>query len=157
MRPSHQLVPPARAVQPELTVVAGPAKFVEAMAFSSWGFLLLGSPMMVAYGITVDAPWSFYAIFLAFLLAFVLIPGSVGGLGAIAVANFLPRRRKTVLAVGLAGMVLLGVAVVARLLRTSGESGTPAVALTCESGSARAPVQPANDRTRHRGEGRSPC
>ena len=45
-------------------------KFVEAMAFSSWGFLLLGSPMMVAYGINVDAPWPFYALFLAFLLAF---------------------------------------------------------------------------------------
>ncbi len=28
-------------------------KFVEAMGFSSWGFLLLGSPMMVAYGMTV--------------------------------------------------------------------------------------------------------
>src|SRR6266568_5109057 len=28
-------------------------KFLEAIAFSSWGFLLLGSPMMVAYGITM--------------------------------------------------------------------------------------------------------
>ena len=27
-------------------------KFVEAIVFSSWGFLLLGSPMMVAYGLT---------------------------------------------------------------------------------------------------------
>ena len=30
-------------------------KFVEAIGFSSWGFLLLGSPMMVAYGLTVEA------------------------------------------------------------------------------------------------------
>ncbi len=30
-------------------------KFFEAIGFSSWGFLLLGSPMMVAYGITVQA------------------------------------------------------------------------------------------------------
>jgi ABC-2 type transport system permease protein len=97
-------------------------KFVEAMAFSSWGFLLLGSPMMVAYGITVDASWPFYAIFLAFLLAFVLIPGSVGGVGAILVANFLPRRRKTVLALALGAIFVLGVALVARLLRTPGEA-----------------------------------
>jgi ABC-2 type transport system permease protein len=54
-------------------------KFLEAIAFSSWGFLLLGSPMMVAYGLTVpDASWPFYATALAFLLAFVLIPGSLG-------------------------------------------------------------------------------
>ena len=31
-------------------------KFAEAIGFSSWGFFLLGSPMMVAYGITVEAP-----------------------------------------------------------------------------------------------------
>ena len=90
-------------------------KFLEAMAFSSWGFILLGSPMMVAYGITVGAPWPFYALFLGFLLAFVLIPGSLGGIGAILVANYLPRQRRTV--VGLlvagasAGLVALGVQV----------------------------------------------
>ncbi len=30
-------------------------KFLEAMGFSSWGFVLLGSPMMVAYGINAQA------------------------------------------------------------------------------------------------------
>ncbi len=83
------------------------------MAFSSWGFLLLGSPMMVAYGITVPAPWPFYALFLAFLFAFILIPGSLGAIGAILIANVLPRRLKTVL---IASGVLL-VAAVALLAR----------------------------------------
>ena len=32
-------------------------KFQEAMFFSSWGFFLLASPMMIAYGIVVGAPW----------------------------------------------------------------------------------------------------
>jgi ABC-2 type transport system permease protein len=72
-------------------------KFLEAIAFSSWGFLLLVSPMMVAYGITVPASASFYGIFLLYLLAFVLIPGGLGAVGAILVANFLPRRKKSVL------------------------------------------------------------
>ncbi len=65
-------------------------KFVEAMAFSSWGFLLLGSPMMVAYGINEERPWMFYALILLYLISFVLIPGSLGGIGAILVANMLP-------------------------------------------------------------------
>src|SRR5690606_2202470 len=57
--------------------------FLEAMGFSSWGFLLLGSPMMVAFGITSMAPWPFYALALAYHLAFVAIPGGIGALGAI--------------------------------------------------------------------------
>ena len=52
---------------------------------------------MVAYGITVEAPPAFYAMFLVYLLSFVLIPGSLGAIGAILVANFFPRRQKTVL------------------------------------------------------------
>ena len=65
-------------------------KFSEAIAFSSWGFLLLGSPMMVAYGIMVDASASFYAIFLAYQLGFVLLAGAWGPSAAILIANFLP-------------------------------------------------------------------
>ncbi len=42
-------------------------KFFEAIGFSSWGFLLLVSPMMVAYGITVPASPAFYGIFLLYL------------------------------------------------------------------------------------------
>lgn len=97
-------------------------KFQEAIAFSSWGFLLLGSPMMVAYGISVNAPWSFYALFLVFLIAFVMIPGSLGGLGAILVAHFLPRRRKTVLILASAGLVLLGIGLALRVLQTPGDT-----------------------------------
>ena len=50
--------------------------------------------MMVAYGITVEAPAAFYAMFLVYLLSFVLIPGSLGAIAAILVANFFPRRQK---------------------------------------------------------------
>ncbi len=80
-------------------------KFLEAIAFSSWAFLLLGSPLMVAFGIVENADWKFYAIFPIYFLAFVLIPGGLGAVGAMLVAAFLPRRQKTVLVV--AGLILL--------------------------------------------------
>ncbi len=83
-------------------------KFIESIVFSSWGFLLLGSPMMAAYGIKVEAPWWFYALFLPMQVAFVLIPGGVGAVAAILVANFIPRRPKVVL--GLAVALVVGVA-----------------------------------------------
>ena len=40
-------------VRPERIVLH---KFQEAIVFSSWGFLLLGSPMLVAYGLQAGAP-----------------------------------------------------------------------------------------------------
>lgn len=96
-------------------------KFVEAMAFSSWGFLLLGSPILVAYGINRGASWTFYALFLAFLLAFVFIPGSIGAIGSILLANLLPRSRKAILIISTT-LTLIGAIVIGRrLLSTPGE------------------------------------
>jgi ABC-2 type transport system permease protein len=100
-------------------------KFLEAIAFSSWGFLLLGSPMMVAYGITVrEASWPFYLASLAFLVAFVLIPGSLGAIAAVLLATLLPRRRKTGLAVLLGGLVVALIVFGVRVWRTPGEALT---------------------------------
>ena len=96
-------------------------KFFEAIAYSSWAFLLLGSPLMVSFGIVEDATWTFYAIFPVFFLAFVLIPGGLGAIGAILVAAFLPRRQRTVLGIGVGllalGLIFFGV----RIWRTPGD------------------------------------
>lgn len=97
-------------------------KFFEAIGFSSWGFLLLGSPMLVAYGISVKASWEFYAIFFLYLIAFVLIPGGLGAVAAVLVANFFPRRRKTILALGVLGLLAVGGWFIHGLLRTPGEA-----------------------------------
>ena len=97
-------------------------KFVEALAFSSWGFLLLGSPLLVAYGITVGAEWPYYLIFLLYLLALVLLAGSLGSLAALLVANFAPRRAKTVLVLAIALVLVFGVGLLARLIGTPGEA-----------------------------------
>ncbi len=81
-------------------------KFAEAVALSSWGFFLLGSPLMVAFGLTMKSPPAFYAMFLVYLLSFVLLAGSLGAIAAIVVANVFPRRQKMVL--GLAVVATLG-------------------------------------------------
>ena len=39
-------------------------KFREAMWFSSWGFVLLGSPMLTAYGVVRHAAWPYYVVML---------------------------------------------------------------------------------------------
>ena len=96
-------------------------KFFEAIAYSSWAFLLLGSPLMVSFGIVEDATWSFYAIFPVFFLAFVLIPGSLGAIGAILVAAFLPRRQKTFLGIGIGLLVLGLIAFGLKIWRTPGD------------------------------------
>jgi len=97
-------------------------KFVEAMGFSSWGFLLLVSPMMVAYGITVPASGAFYGVFLLYLLSFVLIPGSLGACAAILVANFFPRRQKTILIVGAVTILAAAIFLAFKIVQTPGEA-----------------------------------
>jgi ABC-2 type transport system permease protein len=73
-------------------------KFQGAVAFSSWAFLLLGGPILIAYGLMCDGPWYFYAFLPLFFLGFVLLPGSLGALAALLLVNYVPRRRKQVLA-----------------------------------------------------------
>jgi ABC-2 type transport system permease protein len=85
-------------------------KFVEAVGMASWGFFLLGSPLMVAYGITVKAPAGFYGMFFLYLITFVLIAGGLGSMAAIVTANVFPRRQKVVLGLA-AGAIFLGLIV----------------------------------------------
>jgi ABC-2 type transport system permease protein len=86
-------------------------RFQEALFFSSWGFFLLGSPMMLAYGIVVGAPWYYYALLIPLITSFVYIPCSLGGIAALVVVYRLPRLRRLVVTV-------LSVAVIAISLRS---------------------------------------
>ena len=107
-------------------------KFAEAVGFSSWGFFLLGSPLLVAYGLTIKssaggeagAPWAFYLVFMVFLTSFVMIPSSLGAIVAIVVANVFPKREKSVLALAAAGAAGAAVYVGWGLWRTPGEALT---------------------------------
>lgn len=84
-------------------------KFQGALAFSSWAFLLLGAPLLIAYGLIRGSPWEFYAFLPLFFLGFILLPGSLGGLACLLIVNYLPKRRKQVLALGgLAVVIVVG-------------------------------------------------
>jgi ABC-2 type transport system permease protein len=85
-------------------------KFAEAVGLSSWGFFLLGSPLMVAFGLTKGSEPAFYAMFMVYLISFVLLAGSLGAIAAIVVANVFPRRQKLVLGSAVAGTLGLLVA-----------------------------------------------
>lgn len=84
-------------------------KFQGAIAFSSWGFVVLGIPIFLAYGLTSGVPWYFYPLLPAYLLGYVLLPGSISAGLCLMLVRYMPRnRRQFFLIVGLllAGLVL---------------------------------------------------
>ncbi len=91
-------------------------KYRGALGFSSWGFLLLGTPVLLAFGVVFEVNWLFYALLPLYIVGFVLGPGCLGALLCLLVINFLPRRRRQVLIAF--GAVVLGV-VVLWIYRTS--------------------------------------
>jgi ABC-2 type transport system permease protein len=85
-------------------------KFQEGALFSCWGFLLLGTPMLIAYGVTSESPWYYYALILPFMLAFVMIPTGLGTLLCLLVVYYLPTLRLHALIFTVAAIVLCGAA-----------------------------------------------
>jgi ABC-2 type transport system permease protein len=83
-------------------------KFQEGVVFSCWGFLLLGTPMLIAYGVTSDSPWYYYAMILPFMLTFVLIPTGLGTLLCLLVVYYLPTLRHYALGIAAALVVIVG-------------------------------------------------
>jgi ABC-2 type transport system permease protein len=86
------------------------SKFQAAVAFSSWAFLILGLPILIAYGVVAGVPAYYFPLLPAYLLGFVLLPGSVSALVCLLLVRYLPRNRKqALLALGLVLVVLGGV------------------------------------------------
>ncbi len=97
-------------------------KFIECLALSSWSLVLLGLPMMFAMAATSE-DWTFYALFLAFFLFFIPIPGALGLLTAWGVARFFPRKLiRVILLAALAALIASIIAGVRAL--QFGESAT---------------------------------
>lgn len=83
-------------------------RFQEALFFSSWGFFLLASPMMIAYGAVVSAPWYYYTYLPVLMLSFAYIPCAVGAICCLVLIRRLPKLRRIV--VGAIALVVIGVA-----------------------------------------------
>ena len=83
-------------------------KFQEALLFSSWGFLLLGTPMLVAYGAIEEGNWFYFAAILPFMIGFVYIPGSIGAILTLVIVRWLPGNRRRLMWLAIALGLLLG-------------------------------------------------
>lgn len=83
-------------------------RFQESLFFSSWGFFLLASPMMVAYGLVVDAPWYYYAYLPVMVMSFAYIPCALGAIICLLLIHRLPHLRRIV--VGVLAIVVIGAA-----------------------------------------------
>ncbi len=83
-------------------------KFQAAVAFSSWAFVVLGVPIFLAYGTTAGVPWYFYALLPAYLLGYVLLPGSVSALICLVLVRYMPRNRRQFLVLLALGLMALG-------------------------------------------------
>jgi len=84
-------------------------KFQEAVLLSSWGFLLLGSPMLLAYGVVAAAPWYYYLMLVPFMVAFIYIPAALGALLCLAIVYWIPAARLKVLSWGIVLLVAFAV------------------------------------------------
>ena len=79
-------------------------KFQSAILFSSWAFIVLGGPILIAYGVTFGLPWYYYSLLPVYLLGYVILPGSAGAILCLAIVNYFPQRRKQAL-LGLLALV----------------------------------------------------
>jgi len=84
-------------------------KFIESTLLASWAFLFLIAPLLAAYGLVRQAPWHFYAITLAFLFLFVLLPGIAGSYAAVLVARYFDRRSFQIGVLLLVAFFLVGI------------------------------------------------
>ncbi|MBK8914061.1 MAG: hypothetical protein IPM64_05560 [Phycisphaerales bacterium] len=97
-------------------------KWVEGMILSSWSFLLLGVPLMLAVAELGRVDWTFYGLFVVHFVFFVAIPSNVGMLAAWVVAMWAPRRPGAMaLWAAVIGFVL-AVAWMARVVRGQSDS-----------------------------------
>jgi len=83
-------------------------RFQEALLFSSWGFFLLASPMLLAYGLVTHAPWYYFAYLLPLMASFAYIPCTFGAILCLLLIYRLPHMRR--IAVGVVALAIIVVA-----------------------------------------------
>jgi ABC-2 type transport system permease protein len=86
-------------------------KFQESLFFSSWGFVLLGSPMLIAYGAESSAPWYYYLLLAPYMMSFIYIPGALGAILCLVVVHRIPQARLHSMALMMVGTLFVGLLV----------------------------------------------
>jgi ABC-2 type transport system permease protein len=76
-------------------------KFIETVFYSSWAFIYLGVPVIIAFGVNRGGPWYFYPSALVMFCVFVVIPAAVGSMISMLLVSFVPKSRfKVIVTVG---------------------------------------------------------
>jgi len=89
-------------------------KYVESLILASWSLILLGVPLMVAYGSVRNQGFAFAITAVAFFVAFVAIPGAWGAILAVLLARFTTRHWRINLLYLLLPVAGLGIFLAAR-------------------------------------------
>ena len=76
-------------------------KLWETLLFSSWAFLFLALPLIVAYGVADKAPWYYYPGATLFFAVFALVPAALGGIITLIIARFFTNSPKRILVVAI--------------------------------------------------------
>lgn len=93
------------------------ARFAECLMFSSWSVGFLGSPLILAYGLSVNAPLIFYMAAVLFFVPFITIPACLGSMAAMFLVLVFPRLRvRSMVALGLSAVILFFV-YISRIIR----------------------------------------
>lgn len=69
------------------------ARFAECVSFSSWSLAFLGSPLMLAYGRSIDASLGFYIAACCFFVPYVVIPACFGCIFTLFLVRVFPRMK----------------------------------------------------------------
>ncbi|HQR09272.1 MAG TPA: hypothetical protein PLN21_20790 [Gemmatales bacterium] len=81
-------------------------KYRETLFFTGWSFFLLGTPMLIAFGILYEASWIYYVIMPFYLVGFLLLPSAIGAMACMLIVTFLTRNRRAVL-IAVVGIVVI--------------------------------------------------
>ena len=82
------------------------SRIIECIGLSSWASAYLGSPLILAYGLSTDAHWGYYLTAIVFYLPFVTIPAALGSMITLILVRIFPRLPRITLFI-LAGIVIV--------------------------------------------------
>ncbi len=85
------------------------SRYVEALTQSSWVILLFGMPPFTAIGVSMNAPWTYYAMLAMVFVPFVAIPTGIASMLSLMVANLMiaTRMRDAMMFLGLVALTSL--------------------------------------------------
>lgn len=92
-------------------------KAVENIFFSSWAILILGGPIVIAYGVAKGAPFFYYPLVIITLLIFIIIPSSLGIAFTILFSRFIVKLRIRQILILCAAVFCIGIVIFLNYIR----------------------------------------